>query len=155
MRLLKIALAVALVLVVVFLFVAPIGPVPGVFIGGTSVEAPDQWQPTSDVDEILLKVPGTLPRVVIIWVIEYDGELHVVGSKDSGWVEMIGAGSPVEMRMEGNTYSLTAAPVAEGWEQILEAYAAKYRADYPEIVDSFPSIEEAEGLVAVFRLDRT
>ena len=155
MRMLKIALPAVLALVLVVLIIAPIGPMPGVFIGGTSTKAPERWGQTSNVDEIMLRVPGTLPRVVIIWVVEHDGELHVVGSRDSGWVRMIGAGSPVEIRVDDNTYSLNASPVAEGWQQILEAYVEKYRADYPDIVAGFPSIDEAEGLFAVFRLDRT
>jgi hypothetical protein len=102
----------------------------------------------------MLKVPGLLPRVVIIWVVEHSGELHVVGSRGSGWVKMIGTGSPVEMRLGDSTYSLMASPVAEDWQPILEAYVAKYEAEYPDIVAGFPSIEEAADLVAVFRLDR-
>jgi hypothetical protein len=99
----------------------------------------------------MLRVPGTVPRVVIIWVVEHGGELHVVGSKDSGWVAMIGAESPVEMRLGDNTYALQAAVVAEGWQPILEAYVAKYQEDYPDLVAGFPSVDEAKGLVAVFR----
>ncbi len=154
MRALRIALPAVLVLALVLFLAGPIGPMPGVFIGGTSADAPETWSDTSEVDEILLKVPGLLPRVVIIWVIDHDGELHVVGSKDSGWVRRIGAGSPVEMRLGDRTYALEASPVTEGWQQILEAYVAKYEADYPDIVAGFPSLEEAEGTVAVFRLDR-
>jgi hypothetical protein len=155
MRVLKIALPAVLALMLVVVLVAPIGPMPGLFIGGTSTKAPERWVDTSDVDEIMLRVPGALPRVVIIWVVEHGGELYVVGSKDSGWVEMIGAGSPVEIRIGESTYSLNASPVDEGWQQILEAYVAKYRPGYPDIVAGFPSIDEAEGLVAVFRLNRT
>ena len=154
MRGLKIALPAILALLLVVVVVAPIGPMPGVFIGGTSTKAPDKWGDTSNVDEIMLRVPGVLPRVVIIWVIEHGGELHVVGSKNSGWVKRIGSGSPVEMRMDDSTYSLKASPVTEGWQQVLEAYVAKYEAEYPDIVAEFPSIDEAADLVAVFRLDR-
>ncbi len=155
MRILKIALPVILALLLVVAFVAPIGPMPGLFIGGTSTQVPEQWDDTSNVHEIRLRVPGTLPRVVIIWVVGHGGDLHVVGSKDSGWVRMIGARSAVEMRLGDNTYALNASLVTEGWEEILQAYVAKYQADYPDIVDGFPSIDEAEELVAVFRLSRT
>ena len=128
---------------------------PGVFIGGTSTEAPERWADTSDVDEIMLRVPGTLPRVVIVWVIEYDGELHVVGGRDSGWVQMIGAGSPVDIRIGDSTYSLEASPVDQGWREVFEAYVAKYRPGYPDIVTGMPSVDDAEGVLAVIRLDRT
>ncbi len=154
MRGLKVALPAILALMLVVVLVAPIGPLPGMFIGGTSTEAPETWSDTSNVDEIMLKVPGLLPRVVIIWVVEHGGELHVVGSKDSGWVKMIGAGSPVEMRLGDATYSLRASPVADDWQRILEAYVAKYQAEYPDIVAGFPSIDEGANVFAVFRLDR-
>ncbi len=154
MKVLKIVALVVLALAVVVALVAPIGPLPGFFIGGTAAATPAQWSDTSDVHEIKLKVPGTLPRVVIVWVVEHSGELHVVGSKASGWVAMIGEGSPVEMRLGDNTYALVATPVVEGWQAVLDAYVAKYRPDYPEIVADFPTAEEAKDTVAVFRLSR-
>lgn len=154
MRILKIAGGIIAVLGVIIIFAAPIGPLPGFFIGGTAASAPTSWPDTSAVHEIKLKVPGTLPRVVIIWLIEYDNEIHVVGSSDSGWVQRIGRGSEVEMNLSGNTYALRAEPVTEDLEGILSAYVAKYRPDYPDIVSGFPSIEEADGAFGVFRLNR-
>ena len=56
-------------------FVTPIGPMPGFFIGGQPTPVPKAWPDTSKVDEILLKVPGILPRVVIIWVVQVDSAL--------------------------------------------------------------------------------
>ncbi|MCP5065827.1 MAG: hypothetical protein GY946_04610 [bacterium] len=154
MKAVKITLSALIALLLVLALIAPIGPMPGLFIGGTSAEAPEHWGDTSSEHEIMLRVPGVPPRVVIIWVVEYAGELHVVGSKDSGWVTMIGAGSPVEMRLGDHTYALEASAVTEGWKSILEAYVAKYQPHYPDLIAEFPSIEEAEGLVAVFRLNR-
>lgn len=151
----KIALLVVLGLLLVVALVAPIGPVPGFFIGGKDAAAPAQWPDTSSVHEIKLKVPGTPPRVVIIWVVDHEGELHVVGGKESGWVQMIGEGGPVAMRLGDDTYALNATPVEEGWQSVLEAYVGKYEADYPDIIEGFPTLEESEGLVAVFRLDRS
>ena len=155
MKILRIAVLVTIVLAVVLAVAAPLGPVPGFFIGGTATAAPAQWPDTSNTDEIRLKVPDTLPRVVIIWVIDHAGELYVAGSKDSGWVQMIGDGAPVEMRLGDATYALTATPVTSGWQPVLAAYVDKYRPGYPEIVDGFPPVEEAEGFIGVFRLNRT
>jgi len=154
MKVLKIGLLVIAAVLVVVLVAAPIGPLPGVFTGGAPAEAPAQWPDTSSVHEIRLKVPGTLPRVVTIWVIDHAGDLHIVGASDSGWVRKLGSGSPVDMRLGGATYSLRATPVTEGWQPVLEAYVEKYRPDYPEIVAGIPSIEEARGQISVFRLDR-
>ena len=59
------------------------------------------------------------------------------------------------MRLGDDTYSLNASPVAEDLQQILEAYVAKYQANYPDVVSGFPSIEEGANRFAVFRLDRS
>lgn len=154
MKIVKYVLIVVVLIAAILVIVAPVGPLPGFFIGGKQVPAPAQWMNTTDTDEIKLRVPGTLPRVVIIWVIQHGGELHVVGAPDSGWVKMIGQGSPVEMRLGDSTFALHATPLSEGWEPVLTAYVDKYRPDYPEIVEGFPTIEEAQGSFAVFRLDR-
>ena len=133
-------------------FVTPIGPMPGFFIGGQPTPVPKAWPDTSKVDEILLKVPGILPRVVIVWVVQVDSALYVVGSKFSGWVQRIADGANVEMRLSGNTYALAAVPIKQELERVVNAYKNKYRADYPDIVAGFPTIEEAGDQFGVFRL---
>ncbi|MEM1433982.1 MAG: hypothetical protein AAGG11_08020 [Pseudomonadota bacterium] len=141
-------------LAAVLAVLAPIGPLPGFFIGGTEATVPERWPDTTEQDEILLQVPGTPPRVVTIWVVDYEGVLHVVGAPDSGWVTQLGEGGPVKMRLGDNTYALTAERITDGWQAILGAYIEKYEADYPDIVAEFPPVEEAEGQFALFRLDR-
>lgn len=155
MKLVKIAVALVLVVLIAVVLLAPIGPLPGFFIGGKDTPVPTSWPDTSAVHEIKLKVPGTLPRVVIIWVIEYEGELYIVGNADSGWVKMIGNGSPVALRLGDETFSLNASKVDSGWQPVMEDYVAKYKPDYPEIVSSFPSPEEAQGRISVFKLSRS
>ena len=134
-------------------FVTPIDPMPGFFIGGQPTPVPKAWPDTSKVDEILLKVPGILPRVVIIWVVQVDSALYVVGSRSSGWVQRIADGANVEMRLSGNTYALAAVPIRQELERVVNAYKNKYRADYPDIVAGFPTLEEAGDQFGVFRLD--
>ncbi len=154
MKIVKYILIVVLVLAVIAAIAAPLGPLPGFFIGGTDTPAPASWADTSSTHEIKLKVPGTPPRVVILWVIQHDEELHVVGAKDSGWVTKLGNGGPVELRLNDSTHPLTASLMSENWHPVLAAYIDKYRPDYPDIVDGFPSMEEAEELIAVYRLNR-
>ena len=134
-------------------FVTPIGPMPGFFIGGQPTPVPKAWPDTSKVDEILLKVPGILPRVVIIWVVQVDSAPYVVGSRSSGWVQRIADGANVEMRLSGNTYALAAVPIRQDLERVVNAYKNKYRANYPDIVAGFPTLEEAGDQFGVFRLD--
>ena len=76
MKWLKIALAVIAALVLVLPLAGPVGPIPGFFIGGTMTAVPERWGDTSELHEIMLKVPGTLPRAVIIWVVDHDDDLH-------------------------------------------------------------------------------
>lgn len=155
MRILKIAVALAGIVLVVLIVAAPVGPMPGVFIGGTDTPVPETWPDTRSVDEIRLQVgEGLIPRVVIIWVIQVDGDLHVVGAKGGGWTSMIGAGAPVRLRLGDETFSLWAEPVTSDWQPILEAYVDKYRPGYPDIVAGFPTVEEAAETISVFRLIR-
>ena len=67
---------------------------------------------------------------------------------------MLGDGGKVQMRLEDKTYNLSAKKITTGWEPIVTAYADKYRPDYPDIVNSFPPAEEAEGIFGVFKLSR-
>jgi len=146
-----VALLVALVLAVAV--AAPIGPMPGFFIGGSQAQTPAAWPDTSSVHEVKLKVPGGLPRVVIIWIVEVAGKLYVVGDKDSGWVRKIGPASPVELRLGDDTFALNAVAVSEGREAILSAWLDKYEPGYPEIVAGFRNDAAGAGNATVFRLE--
>lgn len=152
MKFVKIGLSILVLLVAIVAVAAPIGPLPGFFIRGTPTEVPATWPDTSSVHEIKLQVNGTLPRVVIIWVIEHANDLYVVGAAESGWVTMIGEGAPVKMRLEDATYDLTAERVTDNLEAIATAYMDKYRADYPDIVASFPSAAEVNDDWRIYRL---
>ncbi len=153
MKVIKILVPVVALLLVMAVFILPVGPVPGVLIGGTASDVPSTWQDTSAIHEVKLKVGGGgLPRVVTIWVIQVNNGLFVLGSGESGWVKKLGSGGPVELRIEDNTYSLNATLMDSGWEPVLDAYLDKYRPDYPDIVDSIPDSRSAAGNIAVFKL---
>ncbi|MFT6432313.1 MAG: hypothetical protein ACJAVI_000348 [Candidatus Azotimanducaceae bacterium] len=150
----KIGAIVLAIGVCIIIGLAPIGPMPGIFIGGTETSVPDNWENAADIGEIQLKVAGTIPRVVIIWVIDYNDDLYVVGSQKSGWVKMLGDGGDVQMRLEEKTYNLSAERITTAWEPVVTAYADKYRPEYPDIVNSFPPVEEADGIFGVFKLSK-
>jgi hypothetical protein len=153
-KILKIIVPTLIFIMILVALLAPIGPLPGFIIGGAATDAPADWGDTSKTDEIKLEVQGGIPRVVTVWVVQVDGELHVVGSKESGWVEKLANGGAVRMRMGANTYSLNASLLADDWEPVLVAYVGKYQPNYPDIVDGFPPMEEAAATTAVFRLSR-
>ncbi len=152
-RILKVGVSVLLLAVVIFVVATPVGPVPGFLLGGTETEVPAAWGDTRSIDEIRFEVSsGLLPRVVIIWVVQFEGDLYVVGDGKSGWVGMLDQGGSVRMRIGDKTYSLNAQRVKNNLVPILEAYQGKYRADYPEIVNSFPQAMESVKSAGVFRL---
>ena len=154
MKYVKVASALLGLLLALLIIIAPLGPVPGFFIRGTPTESPETWPDTSEIDEIKLGVAGTLPHVVIIWVIQYQGELYIVGRTESVWVNMIGEAAPVEMRLGDNTYSVTASLLTDGWQPMMMAYIEKYEPSYPDIVAGFPLVENAHGVFSVFKLTR-
>ena len=154
MRLLKIGTPILVLIILTIIITAPIGPLPGFFIRGTPTEPPANWPDSSEVDEIRLRIVDGLPRVVIIWMVEHNEDLYVVGSASSGWVQMIGESSPVKMRCGDATYDLVAERVTENLEAISFAYREKYRAEYPDIIDSFPPVTEADDSFLIFRLKR-
>ena len=155
MKALKFLIPTAILILVLLGWALPIGPVPGFFIGGTVSDVPDSWGDTSSIHEIKLKVnSGGLPRVVIIWVVQVDESLFILGSRESGWVGMLGQGGPVQMRMGDNTYAMNASPVTTDWQTVFEAYKNKYRSDYPDIVGGLPASEEAMGGMGVFKLTK-
>jgi len=153
MKILKALAVIVVVAVVIVIWAAPIGPLPGIFIGGSHASVPASWGDTRSIHEIKLEVgEGIIRRVVIIWVVQVDGDLYVVGSRESGWTNAVGSGGPARLRMNDKTYDMQATAVIEGIEPILEAYLDKYRADYPEIIGEFPPMEEAKETVAIFHL---
>ena len=148
-------IGVSLVAVVLFALVVrlPIATTPGFFIGGSASSAPVTWADTSSTHEIKLRVEGAIPRVVIIWFVEIDNELYIVGETDSGWVSMLGNSGLVQMRLEDSTYPLQADVVTSGEEEILQKWLGKYEADYPEFVNTSAS-EEFLEYSSIYKLSR-
>ena len=152
MNILKIGAAVLLVTLIVLALMAPLGPVPGFLIGGSDADVPSSWGDTLPVHEIQLQIgEGPIGRTVIIWMVQFNGDLYVIGEAGRGWTSGIGSGGPVRMQMEGKRYELTATPVAAGRQEVITAWLKKYETDYPEIVAGFSS-EDRAGNAVVFRL---
>ena len=81
LTILKKIISVVLLIVAIVIWLAPIAMLPGFFIGGSATPAPSSWEDTSTIDEVRLKVGGVIPRVVIIWIVQVDGELYVTGAR--------------------------------------------------------------------------
>ena len=136
------------------IWLAPIAMMPGFFIGGSATTAPSTWEDTSTIDEVRLKVGGTIPRVVIIWIVQVDGELYVTGAKDSGWVTRLGDGGDAELRIGDNTYPVVAERQTENLDELIGAWYDKYRPNYPDIVGDMSEVSTEPRSYAIFKLAR-
>ncbi len=136
----KKTISVIIFLIAILVWLAPIGMMPGFFIGGSLKPAPAIWEDTSAIDEVHLKVGGVIPRVVIIWIVQVDGELYVTGAKDSGWVTQLGEDSDAELRIGDNTYPVVAERQNEKLHELINALYDKYRPNYPNIVGDMSEI---------------
>jgi hypothetical protein len=152
---LKIVLIVLLVVVLGAAIAAPIGPMPGFRIGGNDADAPEQWSSIDIPGEVrLASYSGLLPHVVIIWIVESDNRLYVIGDPASAWVEGATNAPDVRLRMGDNTYDMRATRLQPGPQEIFLKYINRYKDDYPEIIDSFPPPEEFATGAALFELTR-
>ena len=146
-------LAVLAVAILIAAIAAPIGPMPGLRIGGTPAEAPESWAGTELPDNILFGTKdGALPYVVTIWVVETGGRLYVVGDPASTWVEKATNSPDVQVRINDAVYDMTAARMPPGRVDVLQAYVDRYQADYPEIIDGLPPVPELAEGSALFQL---
>ena len=154
MKVLRISLA---LIAALFIFLAvrlPIATTPGFFIGGDPEISPDTWIETSSIHEIKLRVSAMIPRVVIIWFVEIENDLYVIGETESGWVTMLGDGGRVHVRLGDKTHPLQASVIDSGIANIIQAWEEKYLNDYPEFFNTSASEDFLES-VSVYKLSRT
>ena len=132
---------------------APLGPMPGFRIGGTAAEPPASWAGAELPHNILFGTyDGVFPYVVTIWVVESGGTLYVVGDPASTWVAKATSTSDVKVRINDAVYDMTATRMPPGRVDVLTAYVDRYQADYPEIIDGFPPLDEMAQGSALFEL---
>jgi hypothetical protein len=139
----------------VALAMAPIGPMPGVWLGGTATAAPADWRTVELPMTVQLKTSGgLLPRVVNIWIVEADNELYVFGARDSGWVQAALQDPAVTLRMGDAAYALNAVAAEDRAPAAYVRYLDRYRADFPELVGDLPADSADFEGGAAFRLAR-
>ena len=141
-----------IVLVLGLALFAPIGPMPGVRLGGNHASPPDQWSSVSLPEEVRLATSGTLPYVVIIWVVESDNRLYVIGAPDSTWVERATQTSDVRLRIDDNAYDMRATRLEPGRQDVFQMYIDRYKGNYPDIIAGFPPLEQFAAGAALFEL---
>ena len=146
-------LVAVIVLVVGVALAAPIGPMPGIRLGGSPATAPTQWSSVDLPEEVLLSTSaGVLPHVVILWVVESDDRLYLIGDPAGTWVEGATRSPDVRLRIGDNVYDMRAARITSGRQDIFQMYIDRYKDNYPEIIASFPPIEQFAQGGALFEL---
>ena len=144
-----------IVLTLGMLLAAPIGPLPGVRIGGSAASPPAVWSSQALPEEVHLQTSANLlPHVVIVWVVESDNRLYLIGSPDSTWVKGATQSPDVRLRIGDNTYDMRATRITSGRSDIFQRYIDRYKDNYPEIIASFPPIDEFSAGGALFELVR-
>jgi hypothetical protein len=154
-RWLTYALSLLMVLLIGLAVAAPIGPMPGFRLGGSEASAPAQWSSATLPEEVRLATfAGMLPHVVIIWVVESDNRLYVIGAPDSTWVAGASQAPEVRLRIADNAYDMRATRLDPGPAHLFEKYLDRYRDNYPDIIAGFPPMEEFSQGAALFELTR-
>jgi hypothetical protein len=152
-RWLTYVLTVLVAALVIVAIAAPIGPMPGLRIGGSVTDVPAAWTAAELPDEILFGTyDGALPYVVTIWIVASGGGLYVVGDPASTWVEKATSTSEVKVRIHDAVYEMRARRMPPGRVDVLQAYVDRYKDDYPEIIDGFPPVPELAQSSALFEL---
>ena len=90
--------------------------------------------------------------MVIIWVVESDNRLYVIGAPDSTWVEGATRSPDVRLRIGDNAYGMRATRIEPGRQDIFQMYIDRYKDNYPEIIATFPPVEEFSQGGALFEL---
>jgi hypothetical protein len=152
-RWLTYTLTVLVIVLIAVALAAPLGPMPGIRIGGTAAEPPPAWDGAALPDEVRFATyDGALPYVVTIWIVESGGGLYVVGAPESTWVQKATSSPEVKVRIGDQVFDMLATRMPPGREDVLAAYIERYEDDYPEIIDSLPPLEELAAGSALFEL---
>lgn len=140
-----------LVMVLMCAGCGPIGPMPGLAIGGEEQAAPDDFAFVRDYDLILVRTyfGGWLPQVHYIWGVGIDDAIYAVAVPGASWRARINDDPNVLVRVGDNYYKLTAAKVndAEETQAAFDAYIAKYGPQLEEILGHRATIEDVTDLI--------
>ena len=143
----------AALLALLIMYLLPIGVVLGFLLIELNSKLPHR-EDTSSVNEVRLKAGDPIPRVVIIWIVQVNGELYVSGGKDSGWVSRLLKNADAQLRIGDSTYAVTAERQTQNLDELMSAWYDKYQPNYPEIVGQMRAASSNPRPYEVFRLAR-
>jgi len=121
----------------------PIGPVPGMMLGGTVQAAPDDFtfandRAAHDLVQIETEMWGSIPQVHNIWGVGVGPAMYVFGDEEGGWRPRAVEAGQVRLRIGDAVFEFSVAEMQEAPEDelqaVFDAYAAKYNPEFDEIV---------------------
>lgn len=134
-RNLKAILAIIVVVPALSFAYGPIGPYPGLLIGGTSSPGLDDWTVLDAEGELLIETRTSFPYVVTINYLATNRGLYVVGLRNSVWRNRIRANPDVRIRVVESTYEMRAYEVPKSDVEQFQFAIDSYCAKFPELVD--------------------
>ena len=129
----------------------PIGPTPGLAIGGEEQAPPADFAFVQDHDLILIRTffGGWLPQVHNIWGVGVEDGIYAVAVPGARWRARLNEDPNVLVRVGDNTYELAAARVTdpEVIQRVFDAYQEKYGPQLEEILGRPGTIEDMSDLI--------
>lgn len=130
----------------------PMGPMPGLAIGGELTDTPDNFSNVAAANLVQIKTQrwGWLPQVHHIWAVGIDDAVYVVAVPDASWRERVEQDPSVQLRVGDATYNLIANEISSDAERqrAYDAYLAKYAGELEEILGRKSTIADAAGMIA-------
>jgi hypothetical protein len=135
----------------------PIGPMPGLNIGGDEQPPPDDFAFVQDHELLTVRTlfGGWLPQVHNIWGVGVGDAIYAAAVPGASWRARIDDDPNVLIRVGDNHYELTATEVSDANEiqAAFDAFVEKYGAQLEEVTGHPPTIEDMNGLMR-FTADR-
>lgn len=130
----------------------PIGPMPGLVIGGEPTDVPDDFSTVATTNLVQIKTQrwGWLPQVHHIWAVGIDDAVYVVAVPGASWRDRVSQDPNVQLRIRDATYNLIANEISSDAERqrAYNAYVAKYAGELEEVLGRKSTIADAASMIA-------
>jgi len=140
-----------LALILVATGCGPIGPMPGLAIGGEEQPPPNDFAFVQEHELLLIRTyfGGWLPQVHYIWGVGVDDAIYAIAVPGASWRARIDDDPNVLLRVGDSYYNLTAtrANDAADKQRVFDAYIAKYGPQLEEILGRPGTIEDLSDLI--------
>lgn len=129
----------------------PMGPMPGLAIGGEEKAAPDNFAFVQDHELIQIRTMfgGWLPQVHHIWGVGVGDGIYAIAVPGASWRARVDNDPNVLLQVGDAHYKLIAAKVndAEETRKVFDVYTAKYGPQLEEILGRPGTIEDMSDLI--------